>query len=289
MLYDSVIYGPYFTVDTLTINGSTDANGCDWILTSEKGWFGKPAIKTNRMDKPASRGAIIGSEHPAARVVTLAGRMSAPDAPTMRNAEDQLLGICADSSTLYPITCTDERGLTLTALCKLDGEILFTPVAASTADFSIQLVCPDPRKFAQNPTVVTAGLQAATVGGVTYPVGYPVNYGTPGISGSLTLPNAGTAEADIIFTIQGPVTNPMLADPRTGNTVTYMSALAANDQLVINTQTGRVLLNGVDRRSLLAVTKWPRISKNDTLQLVFSSSNGSDTGVVTASYYSTYY
>jgi hypothetical protein len=289
MLYDSAFYGPTFTIDTLTINGSTDANGCDWILTSEKGWNGKPAPKTNRYDKPASRGTFIGSEHPGSRVVTLDFRLSAPDVPTLRNAQDQVLGICADASTLYPLTCTDERGLTLSAQAKLDGEVLLTPVSATSVDVSIQLVCPDPRKTSTLPHIVTAGLVAAGVGGVAYPVAYPVNYGTPGASGSLVLPNAGNAPADMTLAIVGTATQPTLTNPATNDVVSYMGGLSPTDQLVLNTSSGRVLLNSIDRRSLLSVIRWPRIPANNTLRLVFTSNNNADSGTVVATYYDTYY
>lgn len=289
MQYDATYFGPYFTVDTLTLNASTDANGCDWIITSEKGWFGKPAVKTNRVDKPAARGTFIGSEHPAARVITLAGRLNAPDAPTMRDAVDKLLGICADPNTLYPITCTDERGLTLAAQCRLDGEILATPVNWNTVDFSIQLVCPDPRKTAATQTEVSAVLTAAGLGGLAYPLAFPLNYGTPGIPGSLVLTNPGSAEADILFSIRGPVTNPLITDTATGNTTAYLGALSASDLLTVDTSSGRVLLNGIDRRGLLSVTRWPRIPRNGKLSLIFSSSNSSDTGSATASFRASYY
>jgi hypothetical protein len=289
MLYDSTFYGPKFTIDTLTLNGSTDENGCDWILTQEKGWFGKPAPKQNRIDKAAGRGTFVGTEHIGARVVSLDVRLSAPDTPTLRDAIDTATSICSDPSTLYPLTCTDERGITLVAQSKLDAETLVTPVAWNTVDLSFQFFCPDGRKTSTTATTVTAGLIAAGVGGVKYPVKYPVNYGSPGISGSLVLPNTGNAPADVVFTIQGPVTQPQLVDPSTGNSLTYMGSLASNDQLVINTGTGRVLLNGVDRRSLLSVTKWFSIPKKGTLRLIFSSSNGSDTGVASATYYNTSY
>ena len=289
MQYDAAFNGPYFTVDTLTINRATDANGCDWVLTQEKGWYGKPAIKTNRMDRPASRGAIIGSEHPAARVLTLGWVLSAPDTVTLRNAVDQVLGICADSSTLYPVTCTDERGITLQALAKLDGEILVTPLSALSVDVSVQLVCPDPRKTNIVQNVATAGLVAAGVGGVVYPIKYPVNYGTPGASGSLTLVNKGTAPADVVITIVGPVTQPTLTNPADGSSISFLGGLNANDRLTIDTNSGRVLLNGVDRRGLLYVTKWPRIPRNGTLRLSFTSTNSADTGTVVAVYSDTYY
>src|SRR5215472_6612204 len=194
MQYDAAYYGCQFLIGGITINGSTDANGCDWLLTKETGWFGSPAIKTARVDKPAARGVFRGNEFRGGRVMTLEGNLGAPTVTALRNACRTLLGICPDPHLQYPLTVIEESGLSLYANVVLDGEILITPVSALSVDFSIQLVAPDPRKWNTTGKTFTVLLASGGSGGVSYPVAYPVNYGLPGQPGAVALTNNGSAD-----------------------------------------------------------------------------------------------
>lgn len=293
MLYDPLIYGPKWSVGGITFNDSTDAFGCDWILTSGSGWFGKPAPKAVRADKPASRGAYAGDEFPGARVVSLGGTLAAPDISTLRDAITRLTGICESSSQLYPLQCTDETGLQLTSQVRLDGEIITDPVAARSVAFSLQLYAPDPRKLSSNTKTSFSTLATPGTGGVSYSPGVNynpgVNYGVPGTPGAVSATNAGNAPADMVITFTGPLTNPSLYNFATSDYITYTGVIAAGTTVVINTQTGSVISGNASRRNLLSVSKWPVIPAKGTLNLAFQTGNPSDTGNVSISYTDTYY
>lgn len=289
MQYDAAWYGSQFIIGGITINGSTDANGCDWILTKESGWFGSPAIKTARTDKPAARGLFRGNEFRGGRVMTLEGTLSAPNVNTLRAAQRTLGGICPDPHAQYPLTVIEESGYSSYANVALDGEILTTPISALSVDFSIQLVAPDPRKFSSNPTTLSTLLASGGSGGVTYPVTYPVSYGVPGVPGALRLTNNGTADADPLCVFKGPLTNPYVVRADTGDTVTYNGALSATDTVVIDFDTGNVTLNGVNRRPLVSALNWFSIPANSSISMLFRSANPSDTGTLSVTFGDTSY
>lgn len=289
MQYDAAWYGSQFIIGGITINGSTDANGCDWILTKESGWFGSPAIKTARTDKPAARGLFRGNEFRGGRVMTLEGTLSAPTVTALRNAQRAVCGICPDPHAQYPLTVIEESGYSSYANVALDGEILTTPISALSVDFSIQLVAPDPRKFSSNPTTLSTLLASGGSGGVMYPVTYPVNYGVPGAPGALQLTNHGTADADPLCVLTGPLTSPELIRADTGDTVTYNDTLSATDTVVIDFNTGNVTLNGVNRRPLVSALNWFSIPANGSISMLFRSANPSDTGTLSVTFGDTSY
>lgn len=289
MQYDPAFYGCQFLLGGITINGSTDSNGCDWILTKETGWFASPAIKTARVDKPAARGTFRGNEFRGSRVMTLEGVLAAPNVATLRSAIRTLLGIFPDPRVQYPLTVVEESGLSQFANVVLDGEILTTPISATSVTFSVQLAAPDPRKFASVASTVSVPLASGGTGGVTYPVTYPVNYGTPGNSGSVTLTNAGTADADPSFVFTGPLTTPSVIRADTGDTVTYNGTLLATDTLTVDSGTGAVLLGGVNRRALVSAVNWFPVPGNGSITVLFRSTNPADTGVMSVTVADTSY
>lgn len=289
MRYDPAWYGSQFLIGGITINGSTDSNGCDWILTKESGWFGSPAIKTARTDKPAARGLFRGNEFRGGRVMTIEGTLAAPNVNALRAAQRAIAGICPDPHAQYPLTVIDENGYGLYANVALDGEILTTPISALSVDFSLQLVAPDPRKFSSTPTTLTTLLASGGSGGVMYPVTYPVSYGVPGAPGAVTLTNNGTAEADPLCVLTGPLTNPSLIRGDTGDTVTYNGTLTATDTVVIDFGSGNVTLNGVNRRPLVTALNWFSIPAQTSIDLLFRSANVADTGRLSVTFGDAWY
>lgn len=290
MQYDPVYYGCQFALGGITINGSTDANGCDWLLTSESGWFASPAIKTARVDKPAARGVFRGNEFRGGRVIVLQGVLSATNnVAALRAAVRTLLGICPDPHQQYPLTVTEESGYSSYTNVVLDGEILTTPVGPYSVIFSIQLVAPDPRKFATTPTTVAVPLASGGTSGVTYPVSYPVSYGTPGAPGAVSISNGGSADADPYCSLVGPLTTPSLIRADTGDAITYNGSLANTDTLTIDFGTGNVLLNGINRRALLTALNWFAVPAYSSVTVLFRSANPADTGVLSITYGDTSY
>jgi hypothetical protein len=68
--------------------------------------------------------------------------------------------------------------------------------------FALQWRCPDPLRYGSSQSYGPIGLPTSG-GGLVYPLVYGLTYGTQGTVGQLTLTNAGTADASVVFTVTG--------------------------------------------------------------------------------------
>lgn len=289
MLYTTAVYGPQVSVGGVTFNRGPDANGVEWLISEEGGWYSTAGIKTTRAEKSSALGVVRMLEYKGGRSIAFNGVINAPNIGLLRRAQDQLLGVCPLPDVLYPVTVTDEGGVTYTANVAIDGQIITKALSAFSVAFSLQLFAPDPRRFGPAHTVSVSPVTTST-GGVTYAVSYPVGYGNPGNTGSVTLSNVGTAYADITFTLNGPLSNPVIRNTGSGDRLSYSGTIPAGSTVVINTAAGSVLYNGsTNYRSLLTANQWFTIPAGGTVAVALSSSSAADTGSMSITYNDSYY
>jgi hypothetical protein len=289
VLYTTAVYGPQVSVGGVTFNKGPDVNGVEWIISEESGWYSTAGIKTTRAEKSSALGVVRMLEYKGGRSIAFNGTILAPGIGLLRRAQDQLLGVCPLPDVLYPVQVTDESGVTYTANVAIDGQIITKALSAFSVAFSLQLFAPDPRRFGTQRTA-TVFPGTTSTGGVTYPVTYPVSYGAPGNTGSATLTNAGTAYADIMFTLVGPLTKPVIRNNGTGDQLTYNGNIPSGATVVINTASGSVLYNGsTNYRALLTANQWFSIPAGGTIGVAFSTSNSGDAGYLGITYSDSYY
>lgn len=136
---------------------------------------------------------------------------------------------------------------------------------------AVQLYFPDPLWY--GPTVSALTRLPITSGGLAYPLSYPLAYGSP-VTGRVSAANAGSAVTAPVFTIMGPIdiAGFQVASIEDGISIQYNGSLSAGDQLVIDTRTGSVVLNGTaDRRNLLGYSTWPNIPASSTRTFAFTT------------------
>jgi len=112
---------------------------------------------------------------------------------------------------------------------------------------ALQFTAPDPLKYGTTVTGST-GLPIPG-GGLTYPLVYPLDYGTGGTSGRVVVSNYGTAPASPVFTVTGPIDSAgfQVTDVEDAITLQFTGAVGAADVFVIDTRTGAATLNGSTR------------------------------------------
>lgn len=264
--------GQVWTLDWLTFHHSPsvrDANGVQWILTEEKGFWATPGTGATLSPRLNKHGVYRSPGWKKERTVTLTGRCYAETYPVLRQAEANVLELLSDPRLPGRLTCYSELGA-LTLDVFLDDEILCTPldiVSEPGIEFSIQMVAPDPRKYSiEQQTQATSlpvdagdGLDFTQVvtpdsnQGLYFGLGTSTDgltFGTSNASGFITLRNAGTAPTSPIYTFYGPLTSPSIT---TGTyTMKYNGTLAAGEFVVVDPAAPSVLLGGVtSRRELL--------------------------------------
>ncbi|MEU5136690.1 phage distal tail protein [Streptomyces californicus] len=131
------------------------------------------------------------------------------------------------------------------------GAAVFTAAAPAGAKF-VQPVVTFPAALAAPVTVGTSSLRISTTAGV---LAWPLNFGTPGSTGRMSVVNTGTAETHPVVEFRGPVAMPSLTNITTGDVLEYDLPLAAGDVLVVDTQAGTVTLNSTASRLYTATSR----------------------------------
>jgi len=258
--------GTVWTLEDITFHYSPnvrDSAGVQWILTKEEGFWGTPAPAADLTPRLNRHGAYRSPGWKKERIVSLTGRMYADSFTALRQAEANLLGILSDPTKPGKLTCYSELG----PMCLdvfLDDAIICTPleiVSEPGIEFSLQLVAPDPRKYADVVQTRTAGLPQddgdgldfttvvapETDPGLFFGSGAPADglqFGTFSGSGFMTLSNPGTAPASPVYTFYGPLNIPVLTT-NTGFTMRYNNALAAGRYIVVDPAAPSVLYGGL--------------------------------------------
>lgn len=124
------------------------------------------------------------------------------------------------------------------------------------SDVAVELFATDPNIYSDILTTASTGMTVPS-GGMTFPLVFPLVFGSTGSGGALTVTNAGTAYTAPRFHITGPVTNPTILNETTGQSISVAIVLASGDYLDIDTADRSVVLNGTaSRYSSLTATQW---------------------------------
>ena len=293
-----------WTIDGVQFNAGADANGVEWIITSDTGWFGSAPSRNNRTSKNNAHGAFRSPVYRDPRVVAVSGYAIAPTPALREQAGYTLASLLSDPNTLYPITRSEVTGPRfIYAEQDTDTVVSVLPDGIGcTLAFSMQFAAPDPRKFGSTLQSVSTTMPTPGSGGVMWagdtavPNGLPylgddhisgITYGTPGTGGLLSLSNTGGAPADVLFTVTGPVNTPTLIRQDTGDTMTFASSLSATDILTIDTGSGQVLYNGANYRPFMSVFEPIVIPPRSTINVSYSALVGSLATTVTAQWRTT--
>lgn len=252
--------------------GVVDAAGVAWAIGKDglKGWSGS-SVRTQYTDREADHGAWAGKTYLGARVITLAGTVTAPDLATLDAAAEQLFAAAATTDTTLVVTETIPKQCTV----RRSGDPLWDPETDRVARYSVLLTAADPRRYSTTLQSVPTGLPVSS-GGLTLPLTLPLTITAGSSSGSITLTNAGTIGTRPRFTVTGPVTAPVILVQYPDSTVlqlAYSDTLVAGDSLVIDTDARSVTLNGAVSRRRYLSGRWPEIPPGQTVTVQWTASS----------------
>lgn len=104
--------------------------------------------------------------------------------------------------------------------------------------------------YAVSTTLINTGLiLTEEAGGRTYPRTYNLTYPTTSSGSSATITNAGNNDAEVVLTFTGPLTKPKATLTDTGEYLEFDLSLVAGQQLIVDTRSRTVLLEGTANRS----------------------------------------
>lgn len=286
---------PAWTVDGWSGNYRDD-NGVDWVVNEDAGWFEPVAPRLFDSDKPADHGTYSSPSLDSSRVITLTGYATAPDPSTADQARNQFSALCRRGHLFQLLV--EEPVIDKMAMVKRAGGNL-RPTRPHQFDFQLILVAPDPRKYSALVHTKSTKLAQDAPGGIQWngaagstgvvwngPAGTTgVQYQTGvGENGVMQLANDGTADTPIVFTVAGPVDNPIITRTDTGETLQWTGSVPSGSLLVIDTATGSVLLDNGNQRPLLTKVDFFTIPPGDQIDVAFQAPTPSPTAQLTAAW-----
>ena len=234
------------------------------VLTPVQGWRSLPQVDNLNTPRPAQHGAWDGRKLAQQRLVTLKLQPNSASDPTL--IDDLLAQI--DQVTGLP---EDETPLPLVIRAYGDPQLAYGQVIDRALDLdgdynaglptvTVLIACADPRRYNIERT------------GVNLPVG-----------DETVLGNAGNISTYPTIRIDGPVTNPTLANADTGRTLSFLLDVASGQQLVIDTFNGTALVDGDPVTSTITGVSAPIFDftlKPGSNRVTFSATAGGGTAAV---------
>jgi hypothetical protein len=277
-----------WTIDG-TVFGTTDADGCYWVVDTPTGWESGATPRSARTAKPAASGSYRAPNWRAEKVYVLAGYVDIPATPeglpdtaAALRVGDQLRALCGNEQLLYPLRHTDARsGEDRVAFVELDDEPLVRvryDRSPLQVDFSLQFAAPDPQRYSAVLNTASTRLARDAPGGINWAnLQWNGPAGTTGVvwqsgageNGVFVLTNDGTGYAPIVFSIHGPVTGPIIERTDTGETIEWTGTVPDESVLEINTGTGSVTLNGGNQKPNLARADFFTIPPQSSINVAF--------------------
>lgn len=265
--------------------------GSNFRLRTLEGWLDMPNVRTGDVAFDNVHGAQPGQMLLEPRVITLAFGMSNLAATDFAAAQTLLRAITAPSENPVeePLVIQWD-GVKAMVMARCERRSIPTP-RSNASGFSVGAV----QWRATNPRLLHLPQQAPSTpapsggtGGVSYPLVYPLVYGTAQVGGTLLLSNAGNAPAQPVWRVDGASTGPTITYLDTGQQLALQPAyvLPAGQSLFLSTEDRSVLLgSGVSRSNVLQTRGWFTLPPGVTSRVRFDSTDHA--GTLTCLYYHT--
>jgi phage-related protein len=150
----------------------------------------------------------------------------------------------------------------------------------------VDFFCPDPNYY--NSNLQTANMLISAALGRTYNKTFNYTYGGGSSSVTTTIQNIGWATTYPTITIQGPITNPVIGNTTTGNTLYFTGTYSALDTLEIDLYNQLITLNGNPARNLLISGTWFDAPPGNSNFFFTGTGTLAGTTQATVSWYSAY-
>jgi phage-related protein len=150
----------------------------------------------------------------------------------------------------------------------------------------VDFFCPDPNYYNNN--LQTANMVISPALGRTYNRTFNYTYGGGSATVTTTIQNIGWATTYPTITINGPITNPIVGNTTSGNTLYFTGTYSSSDILEIDLYNQLITLNGAPARNLLISGTWFDAPPGNSLFFFTGTGTLAGTTQATVSWYSAY-
>jgi hypothetical protein len=210
-----------------------------WTISGEGPFSRSPAPRDVTGDNANDHGSWDATQFYGSRSFALTGKAYAPDHDVLHTAEQRFMTAVGLGLLVRHV----EPGFDRQARFRRAGEVLWTEITDTIAQFSASLWAGDPRWYSHSMVTAETPFPSSS-GGLTWPATWPATWAATIATGLLRLTNLGNETAWPLYIITGPVTEPSIVNADTGQAMNFDIALAAGESLHVNTATHQVLANG---------------------------------------------
>jgi phage-related protein len=150
----------------------------------------------------------------------------------------------------------------------------------------VDFFCPDPNYYDSN--LQTANMLISAALGRTYNKTFNYTYGGGSATVTTTISNIGWATTYPTITINGPITNPVIGNSTSGDTLYFTGTYSALDVLEIDLYNQLITLNGNPARNLLISGTWFDAPPGNSNFFFTGTGTLAGTTQATVSWYSAY-
>lgn len=241
----------FVTLGSLMLDG-TDEHGVLWVCDPLIGWE-DPASTIQVEPRTRAHGGVAGEAFMQPRTVVVEGNIVAPSASALVGALDRLNAAASLGETvLMEHGPSGDRWVR----ARRQGAVLAPKITATHARFSVQFVCPEPRRFG---TELTAEIALpSSSGGLRFPVRFPLRFTAATTGGAQTLVNTGQVAGPVWLRLDGPsnpadppLTGPVVTQVSTGRRLVFASSLSLGygEWVDVDAERQTVLAQGTSSRA----------------------------------------
>ncbi|PPF64535.1 hypothetical protein C5E11_03850 [Clavibacter michiganensis] len=251
--------------DELMVYGRPDESFDGLGFTSLEGWDDLTDDKSPVEERAQGHGAFDTEKaFRASRVMNMVAFVAAADFRSAQRARQELAAVFARNRILMRVTDEFSSSWRWVRIARAN----LPRISMSKFVYSVDIVAVDPFRFEDGVPDET-GLPTAGTGHM-WPMVWPINWGTPGETGRLTLTNEGTAEGWPTFSVHGGLSGGFeLEQVGTGLLIRFSQTLLVGSTAVISAEDGTVFVDGVSRSTFLTRRDWFSVGPGETVQVQF--------------------
>jgi hypothetical protein len=251
-------------LDDLQIHGGTDYGISGFQM-------GSPAPRAVTDLRPSEHGATDDTRYYGPRTFDVVGRVLAASVGDLWPLVDALKGALVLGS--WHVLRFRREGLSYDERClvRVDSPVDMPLVLGSTRmlQYGVTLFAADPRLYTDTESAGAYDPTDAGTGGLAFPLDFELDFDVADGSAQLQAVNEGTIGTPPAYVITGPVTNPIIDNDTTGESIyTQECALSAGETLEIDVATRTVTLGGTTERPDLidvSLTTWGYLAPGTNL------------------------
>lgn len=246
------------TALTVEVGGLPTGTGTSYRILTMSNLWRQPDLRPSGLDRPQAHGQFAGADLLGVRRLSVTYQIEADTMGAALALLDALTAAWRPSSTgIEALDVVDDNG----AFRYIGSPRLADPdmrnAAVGVIEVEARFAARDPRRYAAVEADDSVAFPAGGTG-FTFPLTFPLVFGSAGVTGIVDADNDGTIPTPWQATITGPWTNPTILHVGSGRQLTINVDLLAGQTLEIDSAAQSILLNGTASRfsSLLQPADW---------------------------------